>query len=409
MIREKYSTNIKETTLNVVQTEIESVRKKDISKTGLRLYKDGFIGVSGAIGNYDELELQERAEKTLSLKIPYPHAASRDMKEQVSNCPEIIKDTDFPAEIEALLSELRQQQPKFTFFHKIKLVEQQTELKNEQNLDLQYKDRHISIELAIKEKASANLLDAFTGYQGRVYDRNQFVQMANDICNAFLNPVEMPKGAKLPAVYDASHPLPLKKLITDLNGQLFATGSSLFSGKLNEEIFNTNFSLYQSLHPEASFQPFFDAEGVVNPGYSYPLIENGRLMAPYTDKKTAAQFDLPLTGSAAAEYDSVPSLGYLNFKLKESNKTLKELLGGQMGIFVLISEGGDFTPNGDFATPVQLAFLFDGEKLIGRLPELQLSSNVFKMFGEDFVGVGKNKLHPLASEKYMVLNMDISK
>jgi len=39
-----------------------------------------------------------------------------------------------------------------------------------------------------------------------------------------------------------------------------------------------------------------------------------------------------------------------------------------------ISSGGDFTPDGGFAGPVQVSFLFDGERLIDKLPEFTVSS-----------------------------------
>jgi len=57
------------------------------------------------------------------------------------------------------------------------------------------------------------------------------------------------------------------------------------------------------------------------------------------------------------------------------------MLGGRKAVFVLIASGGDCTPYGTFGPPVQTAFLFDGEKLTGRLPELRLESNLYDMSG----------------------------
>ncbi len=409
MTKEIYTNKVQETTLNIVQTAVESVRKKDIVRTGLRLYDNGCIGVSGAIGKYDEKNLEQRARQALEMKIPYTFPISKDKKEHMEITPEIIADKDFPDEMAEMLAEIRDQQPAFSFFNKIRLVEQHVGLNNDSGLDLHFHDRHISVELGIKEKKSANLFDAFGAYYGRAYDRQKVVDLINEVCNAFLNPVELPPGEKLPVVFNARDFLSLKQLMLDLHGQRFATGSSLLSGKQGEKVFSDKFTLYQSLHPDECLQPFFDAEGVVNPDYRYTLIDQGKVIGPYTDKRTAAQFNLPITGSASAEYDGVPSLSYQNFKIKESEKTLKELLQGQMGVFIMISAGGDFTSSGDFATPVQLAFLFDGEKLIGKLPELQLASSVYDMFGKDFVGVGKNQLSELSIDKYMVMEMKVSK
>jgi len=175
------------------------------------------------------------------------------------------------------------------------------------------------------------------------------------------------------------------------------------------KVFNDNFTLYQNNNPKDLPVPFFDAEGVVNENYRYSLIENGVVISPYTNKRVSQKYNLPLTGSATCEYDSVPTLGTPAFKVKESEKTAKELLGGEMGIFVLMTSGGDFTPEGNFAAPVQLGLLFDGQKFIGRLPELNISSNLFDMFGNSFRGVSKDNCSLLSTSKYMIMDMKVSK
>ena len=91
-----------------------------------------------------------------------------------------------------------------------------------------------------------------------------------------------------------------------MNGYKIGTKASLFTNFLGEKKFSDKFTLYQSAEEEdLTGIEFFDAEGVVNPDYKYTLIENGKIITPYTDKKTAAQFNLPLTGSASADYDKV--------------------------------------------------------------------------------------------------------
>lgn len=60
-------------------------------------------------------------------------------------------------------------------------------------------------------------------------------------------------------------------------------------------------------------------------------------------------------------------------------------------LFLFVCSGGDWTNEGDYATPVQLAYLMQGGKLIGRLPEFAVSGNVFDLFGKDFVGVSADR------------------
>lgn len=392
MIKEKYIRNEREITINVVQTEIKSVRKKDITKTGLRIYDNGYIGIAGAVGKVDEAELEKRAIENLKLQIPYPYEPSSNRVEKVDYRKETFSDEAFVKEVEELLGILRVEFSDFIFSNNISIQEMDTRLFNDKGLDLAHKDRIILVELIIKEKSSINVFDAFAVFANREYSREKTLEIIRETLTAYKNQVKLPTEGKLPVIFVAEDELPLRKIVEELNGYKVGTGASLFKDYIGEKKFNKDFTLYQSAEKEdlAEYE-FFDAEGVVNKDYRYALIENGKIISPYTDKKTASQFNLPLTGSASAEYDKVPSLAARNFKVASSGKSLKELLNGQLAVAVLIASGGDFTAEGVFGTPVQLAFLTDGEKLIGKLPELTISGELYSMFGDDFIGRSEDK------------------
>lgn len=409
MIREKYVSSIKELSVNVSRSRIDSIKRKAIEKTGLRIYDGGCIGYAGAIGRYDAAELEKSAINTLKNGISYPWepAGSLELEEDLS--PGAPNEDVLLGEFEKLLDTLRETQPDFIFSDKLKLIEQDIRLTNDNGLRLHFKDRYIDMELSFKEKTSINIIDGAIAFSGRTYGHEALLKDFNEVCNAYKNIVELPEGERLPVVFTTQDKLPMLQLLQDLNGSNFGSSSSLMSGKTGQKLFNGCFTLYQTNDPAELPTAFFDAEGTVNRDYSYSLIESGVLVSPYTDKRTAARYGLPLTGSAWAEYDSVPTLGHPNLKIKESGKTAKELLGGEPAILVMIASGGDFTPAGDFATPVQLAFLFDGEKLIGRLPELNISSNVFDMFGNSFRGVSSDTINPLSFYRYLIMDMKVSK
>lgn len=408
MLKEKYIRNVKETSVNIVNSNIESVRAKNDTKTSLRVYENGCIGVAGAIGKYNEDELEKQAVEGLKQNISYPYDISKDRNENIDKRLEIIKDEELVNEVDELLCNLRKNHPEFIFSNKINLTETNTRLSNDKSLDLQYADKAISVELLFKHKNSSSLFEGFIGAEERKYDRNLLLKESEIVLNGFNNKVDLPKNKRYPVLF-ATYDAPTFKLINDLNGNVFGTGSSLFSDKIGQKIFGENFTFYQSLNPDDVMnKPFFDAEGVVNNDYRYTLIENGVLKAPYTDKKTSTKFNLPLTGSSASLYDGVPTISSLNYNVKESNHTLKELIGGDMAILSMMADGGDFTSKGDFATPVQLAFLFDGEKIIGRLPQIQFASNIYDMFGSGFRGVSKDTFLPYSTSKFAVMDLDVS-
>lgn len=393
MIKEKYIKKSSEITINILQSKIKSVRKKDIIKTGIRVYKDGFIGIAGGIGDIDEAELEKRAIENLKLEIPYPYEPSTNNKMAVDYRLEVPSNEEFIEEVEKLLEILRKEFPDFIFSNNINIQEIETQLSNNKGLDLVNIDRMVVAEIIIKEKKSISVFDAYSISVDRTFNGEQILSNTREILNAYRNKVELPSTGTMPVAFLDMDLLPFKKLIMELDGYKVGTGASLFTDFIGEKKFNENFTLYQSAKEEDKRgAEFFDAEGVVNEGFKYPLIKNGRIITPYTDKKTAAQFDLPLTGSASAAYDKVPSLTHKNYSIDSSNKTLKELLDGKLGVLSFIASGGDFSQEGAFGTPVQLAFLTDGEKLIGRLPELNLSGEMYTMFGDGFKGKSTDEL-----------------
>ena len=55
-------------------------------------------------------------------------------------------------------------------------------------------------------------------------------------------------------------------------------------------------------------------------------------------------------------------------------------------VYVMSASGGDYTPSGHYATPVQMAYLVENGSVVGRLPELNISGDFFTILGEDYLG-----------------------
>ena len=130
---------------------------------------------------------------------------------------------------------------------------------------------------------------------------------------------------------------------------------------------------------------FFDAEGCTAPNFRPTLIKNGVLTGLLTTKKTARQYGLSNLGTASASYDSVPGIGFHRFWLDPTAEKLKDLVPGK-AVLVVVASGGDITPDGHFATPVQMAYLMENGQIVGRLPQLNISGHFFDMLGADYIG-----------------------
>ncbi len=407
MQQETYRSRVKEISVNVINSRLESVRYKNIEKTGLRVYDNGCIGVAGAIGSYQEKELLERATDALNLAIAYPSPLSGNRRESKSYLSDFIAEERFVEEMEDLLAEVTARHTDFSFFNKINYAESHAAIENDAGLNLSYADKVLDFAIAFKEKSSVSLLDGFVGFTERKYDRKAVVAEFEMLLGATRKKAELPSEGIYPVIYLHNN-IPFDKFISDLKGDIFSEGASLFSGKLGQKLFSESFTLSQKLGKE-SMLPFFDAEGTVNDGEEFNLITNGVLSAPYCDKKTAHRYGLAPSGSARAAYDGVPQSDLLSPTVKTSGKTIRELLGGQKAIYILMAAGGDYTPSGKYATPVQISLFYDGESLVGRLPELSISSDIYDMFGGAFRGVSTDSLMPFSTQTMGVIDMKVSR
>jgi len=380
----------KETAVKIQNTKIDAIRTKDIVKKGVRVYKDGKIGISGAVGNISDKDLVDNAIENLSANISYPYDLSADLKDHRDYNKEKISSNELMELADEILEKLRKEYSDFDFSERINTKEISCTMKNTQGLDLEYKDAYMSLGLILKEKKSANVFDGFLQYYGRSFDLDKFWEFNEELLAAYRKKVSLPEGERLPVFMLEFYELE-NFLSRSLNGELYATGSSLFSNKIGEQLFNEKITIQQNRDPQHMPQPFFDMEGVVLKGDAYNLIEKGKLVNVYTDKRTAHTYNLPHTGAASGAYDGIPTLSRAPLRFVVDSDDIKAALDGQMAILVAVSSGGDFTSDGSFAAPVQVGFLFDGQRILGKLPEFTMRSHLYKLLGEDYIGTFPNK------------------
>lgn len=407
MNKEIYIEQSIQTSINITNTYIDSIRNKDITRTGYRVYQNGLIGVAGAIGEIDEMVLEQEAKNNLLLEIPYEHTLASDLvlhcndTSDTTNTEQIIKD------LEDILTIVRNKYPDFIISNQVGIEEETTSLSNNLGLDLSYTTKVFFLNMIVREITSINILDTGIGAIYKTWDKEVVLKEIDNMLSSYRNQLNLPIEEKVPVIFmGGDERLILSKLLSELNGDKVGTGASLLKDFIGQEKFNNSFSLYQD-RSSLNNIPFFDSEGTIQLDNKFPLIENGVILHAYTDKQTASKYNLPLTGSAGASYDSVPSLTVPPFSVGSSGKSLKELLNGKLGLAIVFASGGDYTPDGKFATPVQLAMLTDGERFLGRVPEFELSGDLYELFGQDFIGRSCDT--PFSGMHGLVLNMKITK
>jgi len=402
MVEQVSTESMDDSTAGITAGSVDSVRNRSILKTGLRLYDGETVGVAGCLGEPDLDELRSRAKKALG-NVPFKWALNGGL----------VRHREVPGgdngsvltEAEAIVSSLSGEFPDILVSGKLMFGKSHRALSGE-GLDLSFCFRGYNLSLTFKRRDSSAIIDGFIGSGGTNWDRGQVIKEIRREFLAFLNPVAPPASGVHNVVFIETGTA-LSQTLGDLNGLRFATGSSLLKDRLNQRVFSSDLALLQ-FADEREGTPFFDAEGTVTPAEGVPLVKDGVFIQPFTDIRTANTYGLPLTGAAAVQYDGVPSLGYPDVRVKPSDRTLAELLDGGPAICVSVTAGGDFTPTGGFGAPVQLAYLMDASgNPVGRLPECSISSTVWKMLGDDFVGVSSDPFYPSSDQKAMVMRMAV--
>ena len=407
MVKEKYIVKSKEINLSVTNGEISSVIKKDITASACRVYDKGHIGVAGRLGEADDA-LMEQAMENLKLQIPYEaEATAGSVRREQMECGTFrVEDNHgFLKEAEEVLHILREEYPQLIFNNKIYLTEESKQLINDAGTDLYYSDRVTGYVLLVKHVDSLNVFDDGLVYMERDYHREAFLKQAREHLDAFLHLVQMPEGDKLPVIINTMELGGF--LVQNLDALAFGHKTSFFNGKLGEKLFDDKFSLFVDRSKDIICNAFFDVEGSTCEDDKCYLIQNGVLIRPYADKKLRKEFGYENTATAGGAYDSVPANTASCFSGASTGHTLEELIGEGEGIYISVMSGGDFTSEGNFASPVQTAFLYRRGKLVGRLPEFSISGNIYDIFGKNFVGISSDK--PYEGEHKMVVKMQVKK
>lgn len=406
-MKEYLDKNIKEQSVAVQNSKVVSVRFKQEDKHTVRVYKDGYVGVAGAVGGCDLKELEKKAEERLAFGIEYPEIPSAPARKRVERKVENFDETHFVGKVESLLERLTAVCPKFIFSNKAYISEKESAYRNDCGTELSFRNEVITVALSIKDKGSANIMDTFFGYETRHYDEDKIVQYAKKLHNDYFRTVEVEDGV-YPVIIGNDF---LTQAVNHFEGRLYTLGASLLSGKLGEKVFNERVSIISDYMSPRGSQCFFDDEGIFFEDGKYYYVKNGVLTGLLATKKYKNDFGLEISGCAAAAYDSIPnaSVRENGFFVQPTNNNIKEITRGK-AILLNTYSGGDFTPAGDYSTPVMVGFLIEDGEIKGRINgSFNVSGNLFKLLGDDFLGAIPEETPSEMSGINLVMNMKLMK
>ena len=405
MEKEKLIWQTNEISLNVTAGKIDSYRRTEETKNTIRVYEDGKIGVAGSLGEIDEEALTEAAKKALSYGIEYPCQLSGN-KLSVDDAHEIIAPKEFIPKMQHFLDRLTAECPKFSISDKIKLSELRYTYTNSKGAHLFSSSSWLEYSLIFQSKGAGNLFDAcYEGYAAE-FDEDAAVKDCKLMHDAFYREADIEEGEY--PVFMMSDVL-LGRTMDRFFPNTYASGASLLSGKIGEKVFSENLTFCDDRnHATCPAACVFDDEGEFAPDFRQVLVKDGVLTNVLTSKYFSKTFDLPAAATAGAAYDGVPQFTGLSCYTKPTAGSAAEITKDK-AVLVMMASGGDMTPAGHFATPVQLAFLVENGEIVGKLPDIGISGEYFELLGKDYLGTAEKAFFPSLGNSYMACRMKVTK
>lgn len=398
-MKEKYTYIFKQSEITIEENRPKAFKKVDSLTNSFRVYEDGYLGVHFQKGALSDEEGFSKARENLALKRPYKYSLESGKRSR-NKCERIFTDGELMQLCEECLKTLSEKYPRFILSGRFSQRQTDEHWVNEAGLDYENTDANVDADICFKHVDSKDISDGWFSLGDRDFKPEKLFKMAEHFLGGFEKEVPFPDEIIIQKQY---YDL-VGKLEQSLNAERLADGTSLISGKLGQKIFSDKFTLLHDVSDEECWHTnFWDGEGCVTDGDKRVFIENGVPLFGYSDKRTAEKYGVLHTGNADSNYSDIPNIGGIDARIKRSDKTVKELLCGRLSVIPVSYSGGGFNDKGDYVMPVHLAYLSDGENILGKLPPFTLSGNMFDMFGDGFIGVGSDD--PIFNDKQILVKM----
>ena len=411
-VREVLEYSVDAIKLGVIDSQVDSVRTQSETQTAVRVYENGLVGLASAVGAADLDALAVQARESHQFGIVYP------LQPEGARCLAVEHEGDrrsideLVSFAETVLRALRSEFPSFVFAHGVLQETEQWRMHNDRGLDLSYRRDTSTLGLLVKKRGSGNIMDTLVTAQGPKLDAAGVLETIRPHLIAYDVPTKAAPGPQrvVFAGLEGMARTLLQLLRSDLTAANYAQGASIFDGKVGDgrAWLSERFSLTECRDPARRRVCPFDVEGVVRDVPSLPIVDQGRFSSLAANKRDAARYGLPATGTAVGDVRQLPTSGFSTLAATPTAAELADLLDGEGGVLVALAAGGEVTRTGDVALPIQVLMTInaDGEQ-VGRAAETTLTGNLFDIFGDDFVGVTEQTVDRFSDDTFLVARMNL--
>lgn len=229
--------------------------------------------------------------------------------------------------------------------------------------------------------------------------------------NDAMKVVELPAG-EYPCILTPKAMDIMGPVRSAMNARMVLKDMSPFGDKVGEKVFSDRVNLIDDgLNPEMIGSQSVDDEGVT--AQKTHLVEAGVLKGFIHDLHTAKKMGVEPTGNGMRRgLSAAPRAGYTTLTLMPGEKTLDEMISGiDKGVLIdQIMGAHQASPfSGDFSVSINLGYVIENGKIIGRFKDGMLAGNVFRMLKDQIVEIGsESKFTTMLAPPVLLDRMTIS-
>jgi len=387
-----------------MSVSFEDNRLKEITAhqsrgVGLRVIHEGRIGFAATTDLRDPARLVEMAEAS----VRFGDEAEFDLPGAAEVAPPETWDDDIPAVTPEQMVEMgraglemsRAANPDYLFSGGVGRSVHSQRLLNTAGLDHEFSSTHMGASAYIQEVSDDGMLGVYeTRGRGRRIDGLlDLTRTALDKAAQSARIVQVQRE-RMPVLFTAKAlGTLLGPLGVALNGKHVLKGSSVLRGREGEQILDPRISVVDD--PTVPHSPgacALDDEGT--PAVRRALFDGGVLGGFFTDRQTAGLLGWAPSGNGFRSYATRPNPGTTNTIIAAGDTPESEIVAGlKRGLIVdqVLGGGQSNMLAGEFSVNVDLAWLVEDGRVVGRVKDCMVAGNVYELMKDNVEAISSER------------------
>jgi PmbA protein len=397
---EVYEISTEETPVKFEANRLKILETRETSGLALRVVKDGRVGLASTTSLSDRASLVDMAEELTpfgaeaKFELPGPdrYPKVRVYDPALARLP-VARMVEMGQE---MIDRVHAYDPAILCSVDIRKMVGTIKLRNSRGGQAEFRQSVFSVGLNGNLVRGTDILDI---YESDVSSDSSLDHraMVDTLVQKFELAKELaPSGTKtMPVIFTpkAASSIILLSLAIAFNGKMVLQGASPLTGKLGEEVFDRQISVFDdgTIDNRPTSRPF-DDEGV--PVRRTPLVEEGVVRNYFYDLQTAGLAGQKSTGNGQRGLGTLPSPAPHAFVFAEGNLSYEDMLGDVKEGLLVDQMMGAWAGNvlaGEFSGNVHLGYKIENGQITGRVKDTILSGNVYAAL-KNLAGVGSESV-----------------